>query len=107
MWGSMEEVQPLTLYTKVIGDAHTASVVFLPGFPGSHDVWNRDFRALSRRYQLIFLDTLGFGASPKPEIDYTLDDHLTAIHATLQALHINTTHLVGHSMGCLLALAYA
>jgi pimeloyl-ACP methyl ester carboxylesterase len=81
--------------------------MFIPGFSGSHDMWNGDFRALRDRYQLVLLDTLGFGFSPKPEIDYTVDDHLDAIHTTMQALILHQFHIVGHSMGCLLALAYA
>lgn len=97
----------MILYTLVLGEDHAESIVFLPGFTGSHDVWNRDFQALSRCYKLVFLDLLGFGDSPKPDIDYTLADHLTAIRLTLQSLGLRAPHLVGHSMGCLLALAYA
>src|SRR5262245_55355231 len=95
------------LNAQILGDGQAEAITFLPGFTGSHRMWNRDFQALSARYTLIFLDLLGFGDSPKPDIDYTLDDHLDAISATLQSLGIRTTHVVGHSMGCLLALAYA
>lgn len=96
------------LYTKVLGAGHSEeTIVFLPGFTGSHEVWSHDFQALSQCYRLVLLDMLGFGHSPKPAIDYTLDDHLGAIHRTLHSLGVGTAHLAGHSMGCLLALAYA
>lgn len=96
-----------TLYTKIIGAEHTEVVVFLPGFTGSHVMWNRDFQALGARYKLVFVDALGFGRSPKPDIDYSITEHLDAINYTLRALNIANVHMVGYSLGALLALAYA
>jgi pimeloyl-ACP methyl ester carboxylesterase len=97
----------VTLYAQTLGADHAETIVFLPGFAGSHHVWNRDFQALSAHYRLIFIDTLGFGLSPKPEIAYSIDDHLAAISTTLQSLDVRRSHVVGHSMGCLLGLAFA
>jgi pimeloyl-ACP methyl ester carboxylesterase len=70
-------------------------------------MWNDDFQALRATYKLILLDAFGFGRSPKPDIEYTVTDHLAAIHQTLQSLNVQTAHVVGHSMGSILALAYA
>ena len=96
----------LTLCTQILGMEHAETIVFLPGFTGSHEMWNADFRALSTRYRLILLDILGFGHSPKPDMAYTVADHVDAIQHTLQSLNAQTAHMVGHSMGCILALAY-
>jgi threonine dehydrogenase-like Zn-dependent dehydrogenase len=57
-------------------------------------MWNDDFRALRATYKLILLDALGFGRSPKPDIEYTVTDHLAAIHQTLQSLNVQTAHAV-------------
>jgi pimeloyl-ACP methyl ester carboxylesterase len=95
------------LYTKIIERDHPKTIVFLPGFTGSHDMWNGDFRSLSERYTLVFIDTLGFGNSPKPDIEYSVDDHLEAIANTLQSPERKAIHIVGYSLGSLLALAYA
>ena len=105
-WGVVA-TQNLQLCTTILGEQKQEAIVFLPGFLGSHVVWNSDFQALSRRYKLIFIDILGFGCSPKPDIDYSLTDHLFAIRHTLLSLNIEKAHFVGHSMGCLLALTYA
>ena len=96
-----------TLYAQVLGTEDAETIVFLPGFTGSHEMWNGDFQALNTRYRLILLDTLGFGRSPKPDIEYTIADHLDALQHTLQSLNVQTAHIIGHSMGCVLALAYA
>jgi pimeloyl-ACP methyl ester carboxylesterase len=51
------------------------------------------------------VDLLGFGDSPKPWCRYTVDRHLDALDAAL-AGHGDMT-LVGHSLGAVLAVAYA
>jgi pimeloyl-ACP methyl ester carboxylesterase len=102
-----DEQPPYPLYARVVGGQHDETIVFLPGFGGAHTAWNNDFLALGERYRLILVDTLGFGRSPKPSIDYRLEDHLAALHATVQHENAGIVHLVGHSMGGILALAYA
>jgi pimeloyl-ACP methyl ester carboxylesterase len=58
--------------------------------------------------RLIALDLLGFGASPKPDIDYTVDDHANAVIKSIESLKQNEASiLVGHSMGCLIAIRVA
>jgi pimeloyl-ACP methyl ester carboxylesterase len=56
----------------------------------------------------MFVDALGFGQSPWPEVRYTLEDHLGALRRTL--LREGATRrvtLVGHSFGAILAAYYA
>ncbi len=51
------------------------------------------------------VDLLGFGDSPKPWCRYTVDRHLDAVHTALA--EYGQVTLVGHSMGAVLAIAYA
>ena len=97
----------MQLACTVEGDAGRPAILLIPGFVGSRRSWDANFHALAQDYRLVLIDTLGFGESPKPEIGYTVADHVQAIHASLSALGIERTHIVGHSMGTLLALAYA
>lgn len=54
------------------------------------------------------MDALGFGHSPWPEADYTLEDHLGALRRTLVAAGATRrVTLVGHSAGAILAAWYA
>lgn len=98
--------QPL-LHTCTLGAEDAPDVAFLPGFTGSYRTWNDDFRQLQHSYRLIMFDLLGFGRSPKPDLAYSVDDHLSALHRTLHTQHVRSAVLVGYSMGSLLALAYA
>ena len=97
----------MQLATRVFGHPNEQTILFIPGFTGSWRSWNEHFRALAAHYRLILIDTLGFGSSPRPQIEYSVADHVAAIHDTLQAHAAQHVHIVGHSMGCLLALAYA
>ena len=100
--------QNLTLHTESMGPANASqAVVFLHGLAGSTASWLSPFRALATVRRVVLVDLLGFGQSPKPAIAYTLDDHLLALHGTLTGMGITHVHLVGHSMGALLAMAYA
>lgn len=97
----------MQLACSVAGADGLPPVLFIAGFVGSRRSWNADFHSLERHFRLVLIDTLGFGESPKPEIDYSVEDHVHAIRDTLLAHGIGPTHIVGHSMGCLLALAFA
>jgi pimeloyl-ACP methyl ester carboxylesterase len=110
-WRTARPILPGALVTQlactVEGDSGRAVVLFISGFVGSRRSWDKNFHSLARTFKLVLIDTLGFGESPKPNICYTVEDHVRAIHDTLAALGVGRTHVVGHSMGCLLALAYA
>jgi pimeloyl-ACP methyl ester carboxylesterase len=59
-----DDMNARTLYAKVLGESHPETIVFIAGFVGSHEVWNKDFRSLSSKYRLVLIDTPGFGRSP-------------------------------------------
>ena len=75
----------------------------------SHRYWEDIAPLLSEENQIVALDLLGFGNSPKPKAAYTVQDHLTAIDATLAKAIPNIERLVfiGHSMGSILSLNFA
>lgn len=94
------------LYVQVLGQGDP--VVFLAGLQASTEFWQHRFDPLARDHRLIFLDALGFGRSPWPDVRFTLDDHLGALRRTLVAKGAtkNVT-IVGHSFGTILAAYYA
>lgn len=60
-------------------------------------------------YRLVAVDLLGFGRSPKPgDSLYRLEDHLESVEKSInEPFQLNSFHLVAHSMGCIIALAFA
>jgi pimeloyl-ACP methyl ester carboxylesterase len=79
----------------------------LHGLASSSRYWG-DLRPLSHEYHVLTPDLLGFGRSPKPrDAQYTPDDHVRAIRRALQPRLDKPTHLLGHSLGSVIALHYA
>ncbi len=85
-------------------------VVMLHGLGRHAGTWQHVVEELQGRpYRLLAFDLLGFGASPKPDwINYTVDDHVHAVIASLKKYKISgPVILVGHSMGCLISVRIA
>ena len=94
------------LYATIRGRGEP--IVLLHGFLSSSHYFKPLVQRLEKTHQVITLDLLGFGKSPKPHISYTFEDHIEAIHRTLVYYKIKTPFtLIGHSMGALIALRYA
>jgi pimeloyl-ACP methyl ester carboxylesterase len=94
------------LYTEIRGEGDP--IVFLAGLPATTHFWQGKFDPLAKDHRLIFVDALGFGRSPLPDVQYTLEDHLGALRRTLIAEHATRRVIViAHSFGTLLASYYA
>jgi pimeloyl-ACP methyl ester carboxylesterase len=63
--------------------------------------------AFARDHQVIVFDMLGHGASPLPPEQPALVDYAEQLHRLLDALNLPAAHIVGHSMGALISLAFA
>src|SRR5689334_10305877 len=86
------------LHTEIRGQGDP--VVFLAGLPATTHFWQGSFDPLAKTRRLIFVDTLGFGRSPLPDVEYTLEDHLGALRRTLVAERATRrVTFVAHSFG--------
>lgn len=83
------------------------AIIFLHGLTGSHRSWGEGFYKLRKNVALYFVDLIGLGFSAKPDIAYTLEDHIQYIHKFINKnVPEKKIILVGHSMGALIALTY-
>ncbi len=98
---------PTPLFVDSTGEGKDA-IVFLHGLATTHVFWNNITTAFEKQFKIISPDLLGFGYSRWPDEEPTLEDHLQALHKTLEIVLPNRKfHLIGHSLGALLALQYA
>lgn len=98
-----------TLRLNVDVDTGTGPViVLLHGINSRGSDWSEVVRGLSVNYRVIAPDLLGFGGSPKPDdLEYTADQHVAALEATLQDLGVvDRFLLVGYSLGGNVAVRY-
>ncbi|MGC0386605.1 alpha/beta fold hydrolase [Streptomyces sp. SAI-129] len=59
------------------------------------------------RYRAIAMDTLGYGASAKPEGPHTIERFADAVGDLVEALGLDRFHLVGHHTGGVIAVEVA
>ncbi|MCY7405979.1 MAG: alpha/beta hydrolase [Alkalinema sp. CAN_BIN05] len=93
-------------------------VVLLHGFLGDSANWQGVMAEISQMValdngldngsaiDLIALDLLGFGASSKPPVAYTVAQEVAFLRAVLQQLGLESCILVGHSFGGWVSAAY-
>ncbi len=84
-------------------------VLFLHALGASSRYFASRLGPLPATYHCVMPDLLGFGRSPKPDVAYTVEDHLSALHRTLDRLSLTEQPMVviGHSLGAILAAEYA
>lgn len=102
--------RPYRLYKRV-DEGKGTPVVLLHGIGRTGRVWRRVVEGLEFfPYRVVVFDLLGFGDSPKPtRLAYDIDDHAKPVIAALERLRAGSQPavLVGHSMGCLVAVRVA
>ncbi|KAK9122271.1 hypothetical protein Syun_019888 [Stephania yunnanensis] len=105
-----------SLYVKTEGARGKAveeDVLFVHGFLSSSVFWTETLfpnfsESTKSTHQLIAIDLLGFGRSPKPADSlYTLREHIDMIEEVIQQHKLKSFHIVAHSLGCILSLAIA
>ncbi len=82
------------------------AVLFLHGLAGASNFWRGTMEALSSAHRCIAPDLLGFGDSDKPRGPYDIPGHARTVARLMENLALDSVHLVGHSMGGLVAIDY-
>lgn len=93
-----------TLSWREQGDG--VALVLIHGIGGSSESWAHQFAVFSRKYQVIAWDAPGYGGSePFPQDAPTAADYASALAALLDLRGVMTAHVVGHSVGAIIAAA--
>lgn len=82
-------------------------LIFIHGLTGSKNYWKNELNTVGKTHQLLLVDLLGFGDSPKPNNDYSLHVQLEALEKIIKKENFNDGQsvIVGHSMGAIITLA--
>jgi len=86
------------------GNASAMPVVFLHGFPFSHEIWLPQLDVTGKLYRAIAYDLRGHGNSGVGDGQFTIEEHCDDLIALLDHLEIEKTVIVGLSMGGYIAL---
>lgn len=104
------EILGYRLYYKSYGNSNTETVLCLHGGPGNSHVYILPLKDLAERgFRVVFYDQLGCGKSefPKNLELYSIERGVEEVEEIRKSLGLGRIHLVGHSYGGLLAMAYA
>lgn len=99
----------LRLSASILGPEDAPSLLVLHGITASRRYWMPRILPLARSYHVLVPDLPGFGRSPKPFVDYTMEFFIEALLGFLEQRGKSSCRfgIVGHSLGALLALELA
>ena len=82
-------------------------VVLVHGLSGSTRWWDRTVPALAARYRVYLVDLPGFGSMRRAKGGFVLSEAADWLSSWMEAVGLERTHLVGHSMGGYISVVLA
>ena len=99
---AMLQLKDGAIYYETMGKGEP--VVFLHGGFGDRRMWNDQFAEFGKNYFVVRYDERGFGKSEEPTVAYS---PVSDLEMLLDHLKIDKAHLVGNSLGGILAIDFA
>ena len=93
--------------TRYLRQGHGNPVVLIHGVGMGASIWAPQIVALSQDFDVVAYDMLGHGGSSLPPADTRLLDYADQLRSLINFLELERPHIVGHSMGALVALEFA
>jgi pimeloyl-ACP methyl ester carboxylesterase len=92
----------INIYYEIYGEG--VPLVMITGLAGDSNWWSREeIKAYSRYFKLIIFDNRGAGRTDKPKEEYSIDQFATDVLGLMDALKIEKAHILGTSMGGMIA----
>jgi proline iminopeptidase len=95
------------LYVAEFGNGRETIVMVHGGWGGEHSGLINAVRGLEDQYHFIFYDQRGSLRSPCPDSLVTFNNHIEDLEMLRKELNLDKFTIIGHSMGAVLASAYA
>jgi pimeloyl-ACP methyl ester carboxylesterase len=97
------------LHMQVAGPEASKAILFIHGWPDSHDTWSHQMEYFSAKYRVGALDLPGVGesAAPPERSGYHIDNILPLISAAIKTLGSKEVHLVAHDWGAIISWVFA
>ncbi|MDR3478693.1 MAG: haloalkane dehalogenase [Gammaproteobacteria bacterium] len=82
-------------------------ILFLHGMPTSSYLWRNIIPFLAPLGRCIAPDFIGMGKSDKPDIEYSIRDHIKYIEKFIETLNLKRLTIVMHDLGSVVGFDYA
>jgi 3-oxoadipate enol-lactonase len=98
------EINGVNINVASEGSQDAMPVVFVHGFPFSHEIWHSQLAVTGKLYRAIAYDVRGHGGSSIGDGQYSIEAHCNDLIALLDHLKVLKAVVVGLSMGGYIAL---
>ncbi|MEK4031447.1 alpha/beta fold hydrolase [Pseudobacillus sp. FSL P4-0506] len=82
-------------------------LILIHGVGLDHTMWEKQVEGLAGHFRVIVYDMVGHGGSEHPPAPYTLSQFVEQLAGLMNYLKIEKSHVVGFSMGGMVAQAFA
>jgi pimeloyl-ACP methyl ester carboxylesterase len=100
-------INDIDVYYEEHGDPQAEPLLLIMGFGMNAAAWAPQVPALSKHYHVIVFDNRGAGRTSQPEGAYSIPQMAADAAALLDHLGIKSAHVVGASMGGMIAQEFA
>ncbi|EFW93537.1 3-oxoadipate enol-lactone hydrolase [Haladaptatus paucihalophilus DX253] len=97
----------VSLYYEEHGPTDADPIVFVEGLGYGRWMWRWQREAFADDYRVIVWDNRGTGDSDAPDGPYSIEEMAGDLEAVLAAVGVESVHVVGASMGGMIAQQYA
>ncbi len=97
------QINDIEMYYEEHGDPGAEPVLLIMGFTMNAAAWAPQMPALAERYHVIAFDNRGAGRTTQPEAAYSIPQMAGDTAALLEHLRVASAHVVGASMGGMIA----
>jgi 3-oxoadipate enol-lactonase len=104
---TITRINDIEMYYEEHGDPTAEPLLLIMGFGMNAAAWAPQIPALSGRYHVIAFDNRGAGRTSQPEGAYSIPQMAADAAALLDHLGIESAHIVGASMGGMIAQEFA
>ena len=98
-----ETVGDIDIYYEIHGPSDAPPLVLIGGWASYRWIWFRQVPSFRNKFRCIVFDNRGAGKSSKPDYPYTIEMFAADTVGLMDALHIENAHILGISMGGLIA----
>lgn len=100
---TIAKINDIDMYYEEHGDPNADPLLLIMGFAMSATAWGLQIPALAQRYHVIAFDNRGVGRTTQPDAAYSVPQMAADAAALLDHLGIDSAHIVGVSMGGMIA----
>lgn len=104
---TIAKINDIDMYYEEHGDPNAEPLLLIMGFAMNATSWGLQIPAFAQRYHVIAFDNRGVGRTTQPEGAYSMPQMAADAAALLDHLGIESAHIVGISMGGMIAQEFA